>query len=76
MSGSSCNSEFVAELSAANPRTGACSGEGSGSGEGVYTCASNEGYPKVRNHGALTPRSLNVKLGRRRKDHKGRVWLA
>ena len=51
MSGSSCNSEFVAELSAANPRTGACSGEGSGSGEGVYTCASNEGYPKVRNHG-------------------------
>ena len=37
MSGSSCNSEFVAELSAANPRTGACSGEGSGSDEGVYT---------------------------------------
>ena len=37
MSGSSCNSEFVAELSAANPRTGACSGEGSGSGERVYT---------------------------------------
>ena len=51
MSGSSCNSEFVAELSAANPRTGACSGEGSGSGERVYTFASNDGYPKVRNHG-------------------------
>ena len=55
MSGQSCNSEFVAELSAANPRTGACSGEGSGSGEGVYTCASNEGYPKVRNHGGPSP---------------------
>ena len=26
---------------------------------------------------ALTPRSLNVKLGPQRKDHKGRaVWLA
>ena len=37
MSGLSCNSKFVAELSAANPRTGACSGEGSGSGERVYT---------------------------------------
>ena len=75
----------------------------------VATRASNEGYPKVRNHGegsyyatkafswlkeaataftfktllrryakrALTPRSLNVKLGPLRKGHKGRaVWLA
>ena len=42
-------------------------------------------HPKVRNHGegpyyakrALTPQSLNVKLGPRHKGHKGRaVWLA
>ena len=54
--------------------------------------ASSEGYPKVRNHGegpykglllrhyakqALIPRSLNVKLGPRRKSHKGWAgWLA
>ena len=43
----------------------------------VCTSASNEGYPKVRNHyakRALTPRSLNVKhdieIGSGRKSHK------
>ena len=40
----------------------------------LNSSASNAGNPKVRNHGEgrlLTPQSLNVKLGPRRKGHKG-----